>query len=359
VVDDRSRDLLKRLSEVYGICGHEDEVRAIFEEAAAGLGPILKDKHGGVAVEKRGSSDRPRVLLAGHMDEIGFLVKSITDEGYLYLLPVGGWVAQVLPAQRVSITGSKGAVLGVIGAKPPHLTPAEKRNEMVPVRDMFVDVGAMSREEVTEGLGILPGDPVTPVATFEELNGGKFLLGKAWDDRVGVALAIDTVRNLGDGHPNVVYAAGTIVEEKGLIGAASAAWLTEPDVAIVLEVGITGGMPGVDGSKEASEKCGSGVSIVFVESGALPSRRLRAWARKVAQEEEIPFQDSFYEAGGSDGHAITRHKTGVPYLLLTVPARYIHTHNQLIASCDYDAALRLCVALCRRLDSATLAELLP
>jgi endoglucanase len=359
VVDDRSKDLLRRLSEVHGICGHEDAVRALFEEVTAGIGPVLKDKHGGVAVEKRGSSDRPRILLAGHMDEIGFLVKSITDDGYLYLLPVGGWVPQVLPAQRVSVEGSKGPVVGVVGAKPPHLTPADKRNEMVQVRDMFVDVGAMSRDEAMNDLGILPGDPVTPVSTYVELNGGKFLLGKAWDDRVGVALAIDTVRNLGDDHPNTIYAAGTIVEEKGLIGAASAAWLTEPDVAIVLEVGITGGMPGVDASKEATEKCGSGVSIVFVESGALPSRRMRAWARKVAQEEEIPFQDSFYEAGGSDGYAITRHKTGVPYALLTVPTRYIHTHNQLIASCDYDAALRLCMALCRRLDSATLAELLP
>lgn len=354
---DRSKNLLKRLSEAHGIAGHEGEIRAIVEERLAGVGTVHRDRHGGIAVEKRGSADRPRILLAGHMDEIGFVVKTITDEGFIYMIPVGGWIDQVLLSQRFVVKGSKGKVLAVLGAKPPHLLQGDKRNEMVKARDMFLDVGASSKDEVTGELGILPGDPIVPLSAFEEMAGGKFLLGKAWDDRVGVALAVETALSVGDDHPNTIFAAGTVREEKSMVGAQVAAWCTEPDIAIILEVGITGGVPGVE-PKEATEKCGLGVSIIFTEGGAVPSPELRAFARKVAEEEGIPFQDSFYEFGGSDGAAVHRHKIGVPYILLCVPARYIHTHNQLIATSDYEAALSLCVALCRRIDAKVLEDVL-
>ncbi len=351
----RSKDLLRRLTEAHGICGHESEIRAIVEEALAGVGEVRRDRLGGVAVESRGSSDAPRILLAGHMDEIGFVVKQITDEGFLHFLPFGGWMDQVLPAHRVVVGGSKGKVLGVIGATPPHLTPPDKAGEMTKKRDMFIDVGAASADEVRE-MGIELGDPITPVSSFEEMNGGKFVLAKAFDDRAGVALAIETLLEIGSDHPNTVFAAGTVSEEKSGVGGTTAAWSTEPDVAIILEVGITGGTPGID-SKSAVESCGKGVSIVFTEGRAVPDPRLRKFARRVAREEGIPFQDSFYESGGSDGNAVHRHKIGVPYLLLAVPTRYIHTHNQVMAATDYEAALRLCVALCKRLDRAALDEL--
>lgn len=353
-----SRQLLKALSEASGICGHEDEVRGILVKALEGIGSVHFDRLGGVAVEKRGTADRPRVLLVGHMDEIGFVVRNITDDGFLHIMPFGGWMDQVLLAKRVHVVGSKGKVLGVIGAKPPHIVPPEKQGEMVRIRDMFVDVGAASATEVREELGISEGDPVVPDSQVAELNGGRFLLGKAWDDRVGVALAVDTLRALGPDHPNTVFAAGTVSEEKSGAGGVTVSWNTDPDVAIVLEVGITGGVPGVD-EKESIERCGKGVAILFTEGGAIPSPRLRRFAQKVAQEEDIPHQISFYERGGSDGAAIHRYKIGVPYILLCVPARYIHTHNQLIAADDYDAALRLCVALCNRLDVATLEGLVP
>jgi endoglucanase len=355
-VDERSRELLKTLSEANGISGHEDEVRRVMTMALADIAPPTMDGHGGVTFEKRGGADHPRILYAGHMDEVGFLVKSITDDGFIYMIPTGGWIDQAPLTQRLVVHGSKGRVLGVVGAKPPHLTPPDKRGEMVKIRDMFLDVGAASREDAMVNLGITPGDPITPVSDFAELNGGQFLLGKAWDDRVGVALATETLLRVGDGHPNCLIAAGTTGEEKGLIGAQAAAWSCSPDLAVVLEVGITGGVPGVD-TKEATEKCGEGVSIVFVESGGVPSPAFRAFARGVAAEEGIPFQDSYYESGGSDGAQISRYQTGVPYLLLAVPCRYIHTHNGLIASSDYDAALKLCLALARRLDATALEEI--
>lgn len=355
-MDDRSKALLKTLSEADGISGHEDEVRRAMAAALSGVAEPTMDGHGGVTFVKHGAAERPRVLYAGHMDEIGFIVKSITDDGFIYMIPSGGWVDQAPLTHRLAVHGSKGRILGVVGAKPPHLTPPDKRGEMVRIRDMFLDVGATSREDAMENLGITPGDQITPVSSFEELNDGKFLLGKAWDDRVGVALAAETLLRVGDGHPNTLIAAGTTGEEKGLIGAQAAAWSCDPDFAIILEVGITGGVPGVD-TKEATEKCGEGVSIVFIESGAIPSPAFRAFARRAAIEEGIPFQDSYYESGGSDGAQISRYKTGVPYLLLAVPCRYIHTHNGLIASSDYEAALRLCLALAHRLDAAALKEI--
>lgn len=355
-MNDRSRDLLKRFSEADGIPGHEDQVRDVMTDALSSVAEPKMDGHGGVTFEKKGKAEHPRVLYAGHMDEIGFIVKSITDEGFIYMIPAGGWLDQALLTQRLAVHGSKGKVLGVVGAKPPHLTPPDKRGEMIKIRDMFLDVGATSKEDAMENLGIAPGDPITPVSSFEELNGGKFLLGKAWDDRVGACLAAETLLDVGDDHPNTLIAAGTTGEEKGLIGAQAAAWSCEPDLAIVLEVGITGGVPGVD-TKEATERCGEGVSIVFVESGAIPSPAFRRFARQVATDEGIKFQDSFYESGGSDGAQISRFKSGVPYLLLAVPCRYIHTHNGLIASSDYEEALKLCVALARKLDGQALESI--
>lgn len=352
---DRSRALLKRLTEAHGISGHEDEVRAIVVEELGGIGPVHRDRLGGVAIEKRGTSDRPRILLAGHMDEIGFVVKRVTDEGFIQFLPFGGWMDQVLPAHRVLVCGSKGKVLGVIGATPPHLVPHDKRNQVTEKRDMFIDVGATSADEVRE-MGIAIGDPIAPDSSFTELAGGKFVLAKAFDDRAGVALAMETLLELGPDHPNTAYAAATVAEEKTGAGGMTVAWNVDPDIAIVLEVGITGGTPGID-EKATIERCGQGVGILFNEGGAIPSPKLRRFARTVAEEEGIPFQDSFYEAGGSDGNAIHRHKTGVPYVLLTVPTRYIHTHNQVMASDDYDAALRLCVALVNRLDRETVDRL--
>jgi len=146
-----------------------------------------------------------------------------------------------------------------------------------------------------------------------------------------------------------------VAEEIGLRGAYTAAWAGDPDAAIILESGIAGDVPGTK-SDESSERLGAGPSLLFREGGALPSRPFREFALQVAADEGIPVQHGFLEGGGTDGRVIGVHRGGVPVIILSVPARYIHTHAQIIARCDYENALKLCVALVRRLDADTVAS---
>ena len=183
-------------------------------------------------------------MLAGHLDEVGFVVQHLSDDGFIWFAPVGGWFDQVLLAQRVIIKTRKGDVLGVFGVKPPHLIPAEERSKVVQKNTMYIDVGATSKEELLE-CGVQVGDPIIPQTSFEILSGGKTYLAKALDDRVGVALMVSVLQKLQKmNHPNTIYAAATVMEEFNLGGAKTSAAMIKPDVAIVLECGLAGDVPG-------------------------------------------------------------------------------------------------------------------
>ncbi len=349
-------ELLKRLTEAPGVPGYEGPVRKILREYFQELGEVTQDRLGNLFCKKSGAAETPRVLLAGHMDEIGFMVKHITDQGMIRFVPLGGWFDQTLLGHRVMIHTHKGPVLGVIGAKPPHLIPQEERTKVVKKKDMFIDVGATSKEEV-EALGVRVGDPIIPHAAFEVMANSKVYVAKAFDDRVGVAVAIETLRALQDAeHPNTVYAAATVQEEVGLRGATTAPWTVEPDVAIVLEVDIAGDVPGIK-PEESAVKLGSGPTLLVYDRTMIPNRKLRDLVIQVAEEEGIPLQLSAIEGGGTDGGRIHLHKTGVPTVVISVPTRYIHSHSTLLHREDFDRAVALVTAVVKRLDAATVAGL--
>jgi endoglucanase len=321
-----------------------------------GLGELSQDKVGSVICAKKGSADAPRVMLAGHMDEIGFMVKHITEEGFLKFLPLGGWFDQVLLGQRVIIKTSKGDVLGVIGAKPPHMLPADERSKVVQKKDMYIDIGASSRDEV-ESAGVRPGDPVVPYSDFQLLANEKTLLSKAFDNRVGTALVISALQVLdGQEHPNTVYGVATVMEEVGVRGATTSVRAVNPDVAIILEADIAGDVPGIK-EEESSVKLGKGPSMLLYDARMIPNLKLRDLVYQVAGECEIPLQTSTVEGGATDGAAIHMHDTGVPTVVISVPARHIHSHNSIIHRDDYDRAVRLLTALIGRLDAETVASL--
>ena len=217
-MDDWTLSVLQELTEAPGVPGYEKEIRLIVKERMKGLAGTESDNLGSLICVKRGSSDAPRVMIPGHMDEIGFMVKLVTKEGFLRFWPLGGWWSQVILGQRVKVYGSEGPVTGVVGSKPPHILPKEERKKTVEIKDMFIDVGAAGEDAVRE-MGVKVGDPVVPVCPFERLPKGR-LLAKAWDDRVGVALFMDVIRALkATEHPNTVYGAGTVQEEVGTRGA--------------------------------------------------------------------------------------------------------------------------------------------
>jgi endoglucanase len=303
-----------------------------------------------------GTDSGPRVMLAGHMDEVGFMVKHVTQEGFLRFLPLGGWFDQVLLGQRVLIkTRNHGDVLGVIGAKPPHLLPAEERALVVKREKMYIDIGATSKAEA-DASGVLPGDAVIPHASFETLASGKAYMSKAFDDRVGTALVISALQELKTReHPNTVYGAVTVMEEVGLRGAKTSAWEADPDVAIVLESDIAGDVPGIK-PEQSNIKMGAGPSLLIYDRSMIPNQPFRNFTMDTAEAIGVPLQLASVEAGGTDAGAIHQHKTGVPSIVLGVPARHIHSDSSIIHRADFDHSVKLLVELLVRLDSATVAS---
>lgn len=353
---DSTLELLKELTEAHGVPGYEAPVRAVVRKYLESLGTLTQDKIGSVICRKKGSSDTPRVMIAGHMDEIGFMVKYITEEGFLKFLPLGGWFDQVLLGQRVVIKTRQGDIVGVVGAKPPHLLPVDERNKVVPKKDMYIDIGASSRAEV-ESAGVRPGDPVVPRADFVTLANQKSYLSKAFDDRVGTALVISALQSLqGQAHPNTVYGVATVMEEVGIRGATTSVRAVDPDVAIVLESDIAGDVPGIE-EEESAVKLGKGPTILLYDARMIPNLKLRDLVLDTAREIGVPVQTSYVEGGATDGGAIHLHDTGVPTVVMGVAARHIHSHSSIIHRDDYDYAVKLLSTLLMRLDTATVTGL--
>ena len=353
---DQTEALLKEITEAPGVPGYEGEVRAVIRRHLEGITTIEQDKMGSIICKKVGLADSPRVMLAGHMDEIGFMVKLITKEGFIKFVPLGGWWDQVVLAQRVVIKTAQGDVFGVTGAKPPHLLPLEERKKMVPKKNMYIDIGATSEEEVKER-GVRPGDPIIPVSDFAVLANPKTYMSKAWDDRLGCALFIQAIQRLTEEpHPNTVYGVGTVQEEVGLRGAKTSAHVVSPDVAIILEVGIAGDVPGIE-PEESATKLGQGPTLVVYDRRMIPNLKLRDLVIETAQELEIPLQFSAIEGGATDGGMIHIHAEGVPTVVIGVPTRHIHSHVGIMHRDDYNHALKLVVALIKKLDRATVQGL--
>ncbi|MFL5732591.1 MAG: M42 family metallopeptidase [Chloroflexia bacterium] len=351
--------MMRDLTDALGVPGQEHEVRDVMARYLAPLGEVVTDNLGSIVGVKTGSGvqkeQAPRVLVAGHMDEVGFMITMIDDDGYLRFQTMGGWWEQVMLAQRVTIRTHKGDIVGVFGSKPPHILTADERKKMVDKRDMFIDIGVTSKDEAID-VGVRPGDPAVPICPFTVMANEKMLLAKAWDNRFGCALAVQTLREARSDHPNTIYAGATVQEEVGLRGAATLANKVEPDVAISLDVGIAGDTPGVK-KHEAQSKLGKGPVILIYDSSLIPNLKLRNLVIDTAEREGIPYQFDSMAAGGTDGGRIQLAGSGVPSLTIGIPSRYIHSAASMINRDDFDNATRLMVALMQRLDAATVGDL--
>jgi endoglucanase len=346
--------LLESLTQADAVPGFEDEVRAIFLARLSGAGEILRDRLGGVVCRKDGRAATPRVMLDSHMDEVGFIVQHVTPTGFLKFLPLGGWWTHVLPAQRVRVSANGAKVIGVIGSTPPHFLPPERREKLMEVRDMFIDIGASSGEEVSSW-GIRIGSWVVPYSPFSRLHDPSFLMSKAFDNRVGCALCIEATERA-SGHPNTIFASGSVQEEVGTRGAMTAVNLVDPDVAIVLEGPPADDTPGFV-ADESQAALGKGVQIRAYDPTAISNPSLVQLAIDVARAAGIPHQLPVRSSGGTNARSIHTHARGVPSVVLGVPARYIHAHSSVIHIGDYKAALDLTLALVHRLDAQTVARL--
>ncbi|MDR3553665.1 MAG: M42 family metallopeptidase [Syntrophobacteraceae bacterium] len=346
-------ELLKELTEAHGVPGHETEIRSLVRRYMEPFGKIELDRIGSLVCVN--GSAGPRVMLAAHMDEIGFMVTYISEGGVLRFLPLGGWFDQVILGQRVIIKTHKGDLCGVIGAKPPHLIPGEERSKVVDKKDMYIDIGATSKSEVEEA-GVRLGDPVVPESSFKLLMDGNVFMAKAFDDRVGVGLVIETMRHFSSQpHPNILFGVCTVMEEVGLRGAKTSSELVRPDIAIILESDICGDVPGIK-PEESNVKLGGGPSLVLLEARLIPNLKLRNLIIDIARELGIPLQYSAGLGGSTDGGQIHLHGIGVPTVVLAVPTRHIHSHSGIIRRDDFERTLQLLIALIQRLNAEAAKE---
>ncbi len=334
-------ELLQRLSNAHGLSGHEGAIREIVREELAGhVDEIYEDRLGNLIAVKRG--DDFRVMLASHMDEIGFMVKFVEEKGFLRFAPIGGWYAPMLPGQRVWLHGTKGPVLGVLGSKPPHVMDDEERKKLLKIEEMFIDVGAQSADEARE-LGLAPGTPVTLDRQFCSLCHNR-VSGKAFDNRAGVALLIEVLRKAES--TSTIYGVFTVQEEVGLKGAKTSAYALDPDCAIATDVTIPGDHPGVQ-LKDAPVEMGKGPVVSIADAngrGLLAHPAMLAWMRETAEAHGIPVQFEVGSGGTTDASSIHLSREGVPSTVVSTPARYIHSPVEVIDMLDLEAGIRLLVA---------------
>ena len=340
--------LLKELTEAHAVPGFEDEVREIFEKKLQNEGTLGRDRLGSTYCQLQKVEDEkaPRVLVAGHMDEVGFRVQSINKQGYISFVPVGGWWGHTLLSQRVQVkTRSGRKVLGVITSKPPHFLSESERKNVLPLDAMFIDLGAVDAEQVAEW-GIQVGDPVAPLSSFEPSAHPQRFFAKAFDNRVGMGGAIEIGKSdFSDLNANL-FTAGTVQEEVGLRGSRTLGNLLKPHFAIVLEGPPADDTPGLP-LDTAQGQLGKGVQIRLHDPSAIMNQQLVDLALKVAQEKKIPHQVTVRASGGTDAGGFQFSGEGVACIVLGVPARYIHSHTGLIDFRDYQAMLDLTEALVR------------
>ncbi len=353
---DKAVSLLKELTEAHAVPGHEDEVRAIFVDELEDCGDLETDRNGSVFCETGGEG--PRVMVAGHMDEVGFLVQNITAEGFIQFVPVGGWWEHNLLSQRVEILTRGGEKIpGVVCSRPPHFLPEAQRRQVMAMDRMFIDVGADSRSFAKEELGISLGDPIAPQSDFTAMAREDYFMAKAFDNRVGMAGVIQAGKMLAQSmHPNRLVLCGTVQEEVGLRGAKTAAAMAKPDVALILEGPPADDTPGFSRA-DSQGRLGGGVQIRMFDPTAIANPRLARLAIEIAAAENIPHQVTVRRSGGTDAGSVHLANHGVPSIVLGVPARYIHSHNAIIDLNDYLNMITLVITLVRRLDQDTVDSL--
>ncbi|MGH7491864.1 MAG: M42 family metallopeptidase [bacterium] len=350
---DDTEKMLRDLSEATGVSGYEEPAAQVFMNYLRPLcDELRRDNLGGVIAIKKGTAEAPRVMIDAHLDEIGFMVKRIDENGFVKFFPLGWNFSQQLLDRRVIIKTRKGAVLGVM-----NTGPDVKEDALVKREEMWIDVGVASREEA-EALGIQPGDPIVHDSKFAVMANRKFLLGKAWDDRIGMGVIVGVFKNLAkEKHPNTVFATGAVQEEITLSGAKTIVEAVKPDIAITLDIDVTSDLPGYTSADYAQPVLGQGVVIILHTSEMLPHVKLRHWVQSVADELKIPYQFMLEEGGGTDAGPIHKWNLGVPTLDLVISQRYYHSANGIVHRDDYESAVGLITEVVKRLDKKTLEDL--
>lgn len=341
------KELLEKLSNASGVSGFEEEIRNVMiNELKRHVDDLEVDKMGNLITIKKGKPDGKKVMLAAHMDEIGLVVRYIDKNGFIKFSKLGGINDQMLLNQEVYIHSNGEKVLGVIGSKPPHRMKAAEKKKPVEYENMFIDIGASSKEDAEEYVNV--GDPITIKQKFSELK-NDLVMGNAMDNRVGCAILLEVMKNVES--DATIYGVGTVQEEVGLKGARTSAYKINPDMALALDVTISGDHPGMK-EEDAPAKAGEGPCIILTDAsgrGIITHPKVKELLIKVAQEEEIPYQLEVSEGGTTDATAIHLTREGIPTGVISPPSRYIHTPVSVVNIKDVENAVKLILAVLKKI----------
>jgi putative aminopeptidase FrvX len=344
------KSLLEKLSNAHGVSGYEGSVREIIEkEVKPCVDELRTDNFGNLIAIKKGKA--PSVMIAAHMDEIGLMVKYIDDEGFIRFAKVGGWFDQTLVNQRVLLHTKKGMVTGVIGSKPVHVMKTEDKKKAIESKDMFIDVGASSRDEAT-AMGIEPGVTASLDQRLAALAGDR-VTGKAFDDRAGGAVLITVLQEIAGMKLPSVMAVFTVQEEVGLKGARTSAFGLNPDVGLAIDTCIPGDHPGIKKTDSAIE-VGKGPALTVMDAagrGVITHPRVLEWLRETAKAKGIPYQMDVTESGTTDASAISLTREGIPSGVISVATRYIHTPVEVLSLKDLALTAELAVEAIKSVGS--------
>jgi putative aminopeptidase FrvX len=329
---------LKKLSNACGVTGREEEVRnLLIKLMKPHVDEIMVDKLENVIAVKKGKKATPKIMLAAHMDEVGLMVKTVTKDGFLQFAKMGGIDDRILLAQKVLVHTQKGTLQGIIGSKPPHIQKEEERKKIVTYDQLFIDVGAGNRKDAAK-MGVKVGDAVSFDVEYAKI-GKDVVTGKAFDDRAGCAVMIEALKQVGSTNCTI-YAVGTVQEEVGLRGAATATFGVDPDIGIALDVTIAGDVPGVS-EFDTSLKMGKGPVLTVADSGLITHPKVLRLLLDTAEENKIDYQLETGLPGTTDAARMSLTRQGVPSGTVSIATRYIHSPVSMLSLKDIENCAKL------------------
>lgn len=348
--------LMEKIACEAGISSCEHHVSSLLQKEYENLGLSYQyDGIGSLIAVKNGQRDDVKVMIAAHMDEVGFLVKEIDAKGFIRLQTVGSWWSHMVLGQWYTIvTKDNKRYDAIMGSMATHGLPSDIKSKTVDINEVYLDLGVKDREEVLS-LGIDIGDMVVPWAHFATMNNSKYITCKAFDDRIGNYIMLEVAKRLLDDDQHAaLYLANTVQEEPGLRGARTATYIARPDIAFAIDTTLAGDTP----MNKNICSLGNGVVLAMIDSNSIAPRKLVNYVETVCKDNGIKYQYAVFNKGGTDSGNIHKSFDGILNMTLSIPIRYMHTNHSIIHEDDVDNCVNLLCALIKDISKSKYQALL-
>ncbi len=346
---------LEKICAASGISSFEQEVGEILEGEYKALGlPCQRDGIGSVIAVKCQDRQGPKMMIAAHMDEVGFMVEAIDEKGFIRLRPVGSWWSHMILGQWYTVvTQDRKKYPALMGSMATHGLSKEIRNKTVSMEDAYLDLGAANRDEVLS-MGIRVGDMVVPWNHFEVMHNPCYVSCKAFDDRIGSYIMLEAAERLKEETHIPLYLANTVQEEPGLRGARTAVYRVHPDIAFAIDTTLAGDTP----ANHNICSLGKGVVLSMIDSNSIAPRKLVRYVERICEKHQIAHQYAVFNKGGTDSGNIHKAFDGVINMTLSIPIRYMHTNHSMIHTEDVEACIRLICELVKDMNGEIFEKIL-